>query len=139
MQQQAGVQITSSTIYTSTVHIARVNVRNSVVNNELGEEPRLHTVPDHLGSAESTETQERAVMDNPGSVSNALRFQAFSPRQTGTAPGSSLFNPFGSLLPWILGGASSDGIVSFFSLFRDVPDQGQVFAENSQHENETGT
>ncbi|EHA8589256.1 membralin-like protein [Cocos nucifera] len=140
MPQQAGVQITSSTIYTSTVHIARVNVRNSgLVNNELGDGPRLHSVPDHRGSAESTETQEQSVMDNPDSVSNALHFQALGPRQTGTAPGSSLLNPFGSLLLWILGGASSEGTVPFFSVFRDVADQGQVFPENSQHENETRT
>ncbi|XP_008787339.2 membralin-like protein At1g60995 [Phoenix dactylifera] len=140
MQQQAGVQITSSTIYTSTVHIARVDVRNGgVVNNELGDGPRLHSVPDHPGSAESTETQEQLVVDRPDSISNTLHFQALGPRQTGTAPGSSLLNPFGSLLLWILGGASSDGIVPFFSMFRDVPDQGQVFAENSRHENETGT
>ncbi|XP_010942375.1 membralin-like protein At1g60995 [Elaeis guineensis] len=131
MQQQAGVQITSSTIYTSTVHIARVNVRNSgVISNEVGDGPRLHLGPDRPGSAESTETREQSVRDSPDSGSNDLHFPALGPRQTGTAPGSSLLNPFSSLLLWILGGASSDGIVSFFSMFRDVRDQGQVFPEN---------
>ncbi|XP_008782691.1 membralin-like protein At1g60995 [Phoenix dactylifera] len=141
MQQQAGVQITSSTIYTSTVHIARVNVRNGGgVSNELGDGPRrLHLGPDHPGSGESTQTREQSVRDTPETVNNDLHIPALSPRQTGTAPGSSLLNPFGSLLLWILGGASSDGIVSFFSTFRDVRDQGQAFAENPQNEEETVT
>ena len=96
-------------------------------------------MPDHPESAESTETQEQSVMDNPDSVSNALHFQALGHQQTGTAPGSSLLNPFGFLLLRILGGASSDSTMPFFSTFRDVPDQGQGFAENPQHENETRT
>lgn len=36
-------------------------------------------------------------------------------------------NPFGSLLLWLLGGGASDGIVSFFSMFRDMRDQPQEF------------
>ncbi|KAG1348056.1 Membralin-like protein [Cocos nucifera] len=141
MQQQGGVQITSSTIYTSTVHIARVNVRNGgVVGNEVGDGPRLHLGPDRPGSAESSETREQSGRDSPDSGSNDLHFPALGPpRQTGTAPGSSLLNPFSSLLLWILGGASSDGIVSFFSMFRDVRDQGQVFPENPQNGEEIVT
>ncbi|KAK1263503.1 hypothetical protein QJS04_geneDACA009493 [Acorus gramineus] len=88
LQQQSGVQITSSTILTSTLHIARVNVRTS----------------------NSTET--------------------------GPPQSSSPLNPFGSLLLWILGGSSSVGLISFFSLFRDVRDQDQVYADASTQNEE---
>lgn len=53
--------------------------------------------------------------------------------ETGANPGT--MNSFSSLLLWILGGASSEGLNSFLSMFRDVRDQGQVYAESPQREN----
>ncbi|KAK1308195.1 hypothetical protein QJS10_CPA09g00971 [Acorus calamus] len=51
LQQQSGVHITSSTILTSTLHIARVNVRTSNANNELvpGEDLRSSPGATKLG------------------------------------------------------------------------------------------
>ncbi|KAJ6815159.1 uncharacterized protein M6B38_321410 [Iris pallida] len=131
-QQHANVQITSSTIYTSTLHIARVNVRNSnMVNSELVSGPQLSR-PDH--ARPDTGTQEQTARDN--SVSSPLDFPDSNPQQTGTAPRPSLLNPFASFLLWLLGGASSDGIVSFFAMLRDVLDQGQAYEEPPVRVNE---
>ena len=55
------------------------------------------------------------------------------PAETGANHGA--MNSFSSLLLWILGGASSEGLNSFLSIFRDVRDQGQVYAETRQQEN----
>eukprot|EP00262_Sarcandra_glabra_P009605 TRINITY_DN2403_c0_g1_i3.p1 TRINITY_DN2403_c0_g1~~TRINITY_DN2403_c0_g1_i3.p1 ORF type:complete len:221 (+),score=17.36 TRINITY_DN2403_c0_g1_i3:65-664(+) len=137
-QQQLGVHITSS-ILTSTFHIARVNMRNPIsVNNELGSWPLSmrpgpgQTRSDAVDSTETTgirETMETESTDMAGS----LRIPRSDPRQTEIAPTASL-NSLSSLLLWILGGSSSNSLVSFFSIFRDVRDQGQVHTESSQHE-----
>ncbi|XP_072988046.1 membralin-like protein At1g60995 isoform X2 [Typha latifolia] len=143
LQQQTGVQITSSTIYTSTLHIARVNVRDTVAaNNDIRTAQELQTGSDHartglLGPGETTRTEEMARV-NP--EDNTLQFPDPSPQQAGNAPGgSSLLNPFGSFLLWLLGGASSEGIISFFSMFRDVRDQGEVPTDFPQNVNEQVT
>ncbi|KAL4359540.1 hypothetical protein AHAS_Ahas08G0087600 [Arachis hypogaea] len=56
-------------------------------------------------------------------------------RQAEGGPNPGSMNSFSSMLLWILGGASSEGLNSFFSMFRDVRDQGQVFAETPHDEN----
>ncbi|KAJ6818869.1 uncharacterized protein M6B38_404605 [Iris pallida] len=143
LQQQSGVQITSSTIYTSTLHIARVNVRNpNVAAADIQAGPGqflrpINTAPDSLGPAESTRTEEPlAREDADPTTRNPLHYQSLNPEQRNeTAPSTSSLNPFGSFLLWILGGASSDGIVSFFSMFRDVRDQPQDYNQAPQQEN----
>lgn len=132
LQHQAGVQITSSTIYTSTLHIARVNVRNASIGNINGIQTPVPAPTDPLlpqPTNPNGSPDQPAAGNLPDSTTNHLRFPVLNPQQTGTAPGSSFLNPFGSFLLWILGGGASDGIVSFFSMFRDVrdPDQAQDF------------
>ncbi|KAJ3674467.1 hypothetical protein LUZ60_005083 [Juncus effusus] len=87
---QSGVHIT-------TLHIARVNMRDP-----------------HIGSGSD-------FPPNPA--------RPDPPNEPGTNPApptsNNPLNPFGSLLLWLLGGGASDGIVSFFSNFRDVRDQTQ--------------
>lgn len=48
-------------------------------------------------------------------------------------PQAGAMSSFSSLLLWILGGASSEGLNSFLSMFRDVrdEDEAQVFADTS--------
>ncbi|KAI4367433.1 hypothetical protein MLD38_023171 [Melastoma candidum] len=53
------------------------------------------------------------------------------PADAGANPGA--MNSFSSLLLWILGGATSEGLNSILSMFRDVRDQGQVYAESPWH------
>ncbi|MQL97298.1 hypothetical protein Taro_029986 [Colocasia esculenta] len=112
LQLQTGVQITSSTIVTSTLHIARVNVRN----------------PETTGFPTPT--------DSPNSTGSPLQFPESDMRRTETAASSGFFNPFGSFLLSILGGAPSEGLVSFFSIFRDLRDSNQVYTDAPRHGNE---
>ncbi|KAL0915738.1 hypothetical protein M5K25_013192 [Dendrobium thyrsiflorum] len=132
LQHQAGVQITSSTIYTSTLHIARVNVRNASIGTLNG----IQT-PGQVSNENTTgtTTDQPAAVNVPNSTNNQLRYPALNAQQTGAAPGSSFLNPFGSFLLWILGGGASDGIVSFFSMFRDMRDQDHA-QDFTQPENE---
>nr|CAD1828212.1 unnamed protein product [Ananas comosus var. bracteatus] len=116
----------SSTIYTSTLHIARLNVRDNL-------EHPPHDLPD---PSRTTQTQQAGPNPNREEVADPLRFPdpgAQQPENNG--PGG----PFGSLLLWLLGGGASDGLVSFFSMFRDVREQGQVFTDTPQNENEQVT
>lgn len=48
-------------------------------------------------------------------------------------PQAGAMSSFSSMLLWILGGASSEGLNSFLSMFRDVrdEDEAQVFADTS--------
>ncbi|BAS85592.1 Os03g0659900, partial [Oryza sativa Japonica Group] len=136
LHQQTGVQITSSTIYTSTLHIARVNMRDPGAMNEgLGaaREADALLVPDEPNRNQ----QEGQPIENAELVANnPLHYQDQNPQQPGNAPaGSGSLNPFGSLLLWLLGGGASDGIVSFFSMFRDVRDHGQDYTDPPRNEN----
>lgn len=56
-------------------------------------------------------------------------------QQADNGPNPGAMNSFSSLLLWILGGASSEGFNSFLSMFRDVREQGQVFAESPRQDN----
>ena len=58
-------------------------------------------------------------------------------RQADNGPNPGTMSSFSSLLLWILGGASSEGLNSFLSIFRDVRDQGQVYAESPPADNQT--
>ena len=140
MHQQTGVQITSSTIYTSTLHIARVNVRDpGSTNDGLGAPRETDTV---LAQDDPTRNQQEGQLDEnmETAAANPLQYQDQNPQQAGNAPaGSGSLNPFASLLLWLLEGGASDGIISFFSMFRDVRDHGQDYADPPRNENEQVT
>ncbi|CDP12573.1 unnamed protein product [Coffea canephora] len=140
-QQHPDFHITSSTILASTLHITRLNTRNSgAINSELASGPGLRAgvgpaVPVN-GPAEFSEFQERPDNGNPDRLGNPLQLdgqQDLRQSEAGGNPGS--MNSFSSLLLWILGGASSEGLNSFLSIFRDLRDQGQVFTGSPQQEN----
>ncbi|PKA61948.1 hypothetical protein AXF42_Ash019154 [Apostasia shenzhenica] len=135
LQQQAGVQITSSAIYTSTVHIARVNVRNASIGG-INMQAAEQAAPDPLALPNNTANREQPEGNGPDAMTNHLRFSNLNAPQAGTALGSNFLNPFGSFLLWVLGGGASDGIISFFSMFRDMRDQGQEYPQPGQSENE---
>ncbi|CAM0875566.1 unnamed protein product [Alopecurus aequalis] len=140
IHQQTGVQITSSTIYTSTLHIARVNVRDpGSINDGLGAAHETDTV---MAQDEPTMNQQEGQGDDniETAAINPLQYQDQNPQRAGNAPaGSGSLNPFASVLLWLLEGGASDGIVSFFSMFRDVRDHGQDYADPPQNENEQVT
>ncbi|KAF3435191.1 hypothetical protein FNV43_RR22278 [Rhamnella rubrinervis] len=116
LQQHPDFQITSSTILASTLHITRLNTRNpGLVNSDLTSGAGLRPV---VGNS----------MQMPGQADL---------RQADNGPNPGTMNSFSSLLLWILGGASSEGLNSFLSMFRDVRDQGQVYADPTRSENRT--
>ncbi|KAB1207048.1 Membralin [Morella rubra] len=133
LQQQPDFHITSSTILASTLHITRLNTRNSgPANNDLTSETGLRpgsdiAMPanglDGSGLPEQPESENRA--GDPIQIPGQPNLQ-----QADNGPNPGNMNVFSSLLLWILGGASSEGLNSFLSMFRDVRDQGQVFAES---------
>ncbi|GJM96097.1 hypothetical protein PR202_ga12906 [Eleusine coracana subsp. coracana] len=140
IQQQTGVQITSSTIYTSTLHIARLNVgAPGTINDGLGAVREADAL---LVQDESIRNQQEGQqnLNSEATTNNPIQYQDQNPQQAGNpAAGSGSLNPFGSLLLWLLGGGASDGIVSFFSLFRDVRDHGQDFTDPPRNENDQVT
>ncbi|KAI8556823.1 hypothetical protein RHMOL_Rhmol05G0285500 [Rhododendron molle] len=140
-QQHPDFHITSSTILASTLHITRLNTRHPVPQNtDMTSGPETR-VPDPVipgnGAALLSGFEGPAQNDNSDSFGgNPLQDAGqadLRQAETGGNPGT--MNSFSSLLLWILGGASSEGLNSFLSMFRDVRDQGQVFAENPQPEN----
>ncbi|CAK7357041.1 unnamed protein product [Dovyalis caffra] len=140
LQQHPDFHITSSTILASTLHITRLNTRNQgSFNADMASGPALRpgsgqAIPTNgigdpgLGQPLENDNPERVAnpMQNPGQVDL---------RQSETGPNSGSLNSFSSLLLWILGGASSEGLNSFLSIFRDARDQGQVYAETPGPEN----
>ncbi|XP_058106890.1 membralin-like protein At1g60995 isoform X2 [Magnolia sinica] len=138
--RQLGVHITSSTILTSTLHIARVNMRNpNLANNELGsgsgpsgasEQERPDVVE---GVADFSALQEPLAANDQDRIGNPHQFQESDSRPAEATPNTPL-NSFNSLLLWILGGPSSDNRVSFFSMFRDMRDPSQDYAESPRQE-----
>ncbi|XAR51068.1 hypothetical protein NMG60_11005596 [Bertholletia excelsa] len=142
-QQHPDFHITSSTILASTLHITRLNTRNTGPVNTtdvisgIGTRAGSNPVIAANGAAESgiEGRAENYATDSPLQV---VGQPGLRQEETGANPGN--INSFGSLLLWILGGASSEGLTSFLSMFRDVRDQGQVFAETPtpQQENHTG-
>lgn len=130
LHQQPGVSI-----YTSTL-IARVNVRNANTTNtepETGTEPV--SGPDQVPPNPNPNTNRiqeqtaRNTSSNSNSNSEILQFPDLNPPREAGAAGFNLPNPLSSILLWILGGASSEGIISFFSMFRDPRDQPPGYTE----------
>ncbi|EEF32850.1 membralin-like protein At1g60995 [Ricinus communis] len=140
LQQHPDFHITSSTILASTVHITRLNTRNEgPVNTDAASGLAFRPGSDQAMPANGIEPpgpQQQLGNDNLGRVSNPMQIPGEADlRQTETGPSPGSMNSFSSLLLWILGGASSEGLNSFFSMFRDVRDQGQGFDESPRPEN----
>ncbi|KAK2978400.1 hypothetical protein RJ640_026831 [Escallonia rubra] len=143
--QNPDFHITSSTILASTLHIRRLNRRNAAPANidmTPGPGPRAEhdlAMPTN-GEAEFSGLHEEAETDNLdrlgplGNPSNvAEQPDIRQPDNNAANPGA--MNSFSSLLLWILGGASSEGLNSFFSMFREARDQGQAYAGTPRREN----
>lgn len=131
LQQPPDFHITSSTILASTLHITRLNTRNpGPVNTDLttgtGLRPGSNPAMPANGEMDIAGLQEQSESENR--AENPLQ-------QADNGPNPGAMNAFSSLLLWILGGASSEGLNSFLSMFRDVREQGQVYAENRTNQN----
>lgn len=142
-QQHPDFHITSSTILASTLRITRLNTRNSgPVNTDLTSGPVLgggvDTGMPRNGATGFSGPEEQPSNDNPDRLGNPLDIggqPVLRQPEAGGIPGA--MSSFSSLLLWILGGASSESLNSFLSIFRDFRDQGQVYAEPPQQENHT--
>uniref|UniRef100_A0A2N9FRF8 Uncharacterized protein n=1 Tax=Fagus sylvatica TaxID=28930 RepID=A0A2N9FRF8_FAGSY len=138
LQQHPDFHITSSTILASTLHITRLNMRNpGTVNADLttgtGLRPGSDPAMPANGGLDGSGLQEQSENENsPLQMPGQPNLQ-----QAENGPNPGTMNSFSSLLLWILGGASSEGLNSFLSMFRDVREQGQVFAESPGQENRT--
>ena len=135
LQQHPDFQITSSTILASTLHITRLNTRNlGTANTDMATGPGLRAAPDQAAPANGAEprfqgrTENGTPLQMPGQG---------DPRQADNGDNPGTMSSFSSLLLWILGGASSESLNSFLSIFRDVRDQGQVYAESPPAEDRT--
>ena len=139
LQQHPDFQITSSTILASTLHITRLNTRNpGLVNADLATGPGLRAVSDQAVPANGAEVpQFQGQTQNASSDRiNPLQMPGQDDlRQADNGPNPGTMSSFSSLLLWILGGASSEGLNSFLSIFRDVRDQGQVYTESPTGDN----
>jgi hypothetical protein len=133
LQQHPDFHITSSTILASTLHITRLNrtTRN-----------RTPSGPNHTTPNQNTET--RSFTADGGGVGNPAQYQEQQEEnEANTVPAepnpqqAGAMSSFSSMLLWILGGASSEGLNSFLSMFRDVrdEDEAQVFADTSPPQN----
>ncbi|KAK9735594.1 hypothetical protein RND81_04G214700 [Saponaria officinalis] len=142
MQQHPDFHITSSTILASTLHITRLNTRTGgpiSLDDASGSGPRPGIevpVPRNV-QAEVPVLQEQAGntnQQNGNSGGDLLPIPEHDPQQpeTGQNPGN--MNSLSSLLLRILGGASSESLNSFLSIFRDVRDQNQFYAEPPRQE-----
>ncbi|XP_050158921.1 membralin-like protein At1g60995 isoform X2 [Malus sylvestris] len=141
LQQHPDFHITSSTFLASTVQITRLNTRNpDLVNPDLAPGPGLRSgsnpaVPSN--AAEAPGLQEQSGNDNLDGVGNPQAPGQADLNQAENGPNPGAMNSFSSLLLWILGGASSEGgLNSLLSMFRDVREQGQVYAEPPRQENQ---
>ncbi|XP_019200533.1 PREDICTED: uncharacterized protein LOC109194102 [Ipomoea nil] len=146
-QQQPDFHITSQTFLASTLHITRLNTRNpSPVNADLppGVGPRagIEAAVPRDGSTEFSGGEVVAANGNPDRLGNPLQIGEqpdIRPPENGANPNPNpnpnpgAMNPFSSLLLWILGGATSESVNSFLSIFRD---HAQVYAAgNPRQEN----
>ncbi|CAN0920740.1 Membralin-like protein At1g60995 [Linum grandiflorum] len=121
LQQHPDFHITSSTIFASTLHITRFNTRNpqGPLNAEMGVRPGSEQMP-----PVATGIQPAAATGTAGN-------RGVAEAESGAAPNVGSMNSFSSLLLWILGGASYEGLNTFLSMFRDMRDhQGQVYSGN---------
>ncbi|XP_022868695.1 uncharacterized protein LOC111388240 [Olea europaea var. sylvestris] len=142
-QQHPDFHITSSTILASTLHITRLNTRNpGLLNTDLASGPAIRTGTNtgmpRNGATAFPGPQEQPSNDNPERLGNPLEIggqPALRQPENGSNPGA--MNSFSSLLLWILGGASSESLNSFLSMFRDLREHGQVYTEPPRQENRT--
>lgn len=140
-QQHPGFHITSSTILASTLHITRLNTRNQApVNTDLPSQPVVRTGLSPArpvnGATEFSVVEGQADTEQPDSLENPLHLGGQPDLQQPEASGNpGSMNSFSSLLLWILGGASSEGLNSLLSIFRDVREHGQAFPGPPQQEN----
>lgn len=136
-QQHPDFHITSSTILASTLHITRLNARSPAPTNvdmAPGPGPRIDPSLPRNGANEFPGVADGQGNGNQDEFGNSLQLGGqVDTRQSegGANPGS--MNSFSSLLLWILGGASSEGLNSFLSIFRDVREHGQVFTGQETH------
>ncbi|XP_038883775.1 membralin-like protein At1g60995 isoform X2 [Benincasa hispida] len=137
IHQHPDFHITSSTILASTLHITRLNTRNpSGQNTDLNTghdlRPTSETVPTGPGGVTGEvphplEQTENNSLDRAGdSIQIPGQHELGQPRNA---------NSFSSLLFWILGGATSEGINSLRSIFRDSRNNGQVYTGSPTEEN----
>ncbi|KAG2705353.1 hypothetical protein I3843_05G044800 [Carya illinoinensis] len=139
LQQHPDFHITSSTILASTLHITRLNTRNpGLVSPDLTSGTGLRPGSDQAmpanGGVDVSGLQEQAESENR--VGNPMQMPGQpNLQQADSGPNPGNMNSFSSLLLWILGGASSEGLNSFLSMFRDVREQGQVFTESAGQDN----
>ncbi|TYI33835.1 hypothetical protein ES332_A04G162100v1 [Gossypium tomentosum] len=140
LQQHPDFHITSSTILASTLHITRLNTRNpGPVRPDLTSMPGLRPGSDQEvpanGAGEAAGPRRQSENENISQNGNPMQIPAQPDLQQAEAgPNPGTMNSFSSLLLWILGGASSEGLSSFLSMFRDVREQGQVYTD-PPHEN----
>ncbi|MBA0849522.1 hypothetical protein Goshw_017136 [Gossypium schwendimanii] len=142
LQQHPDFHITSSTILASTLHIRRLNTRNpGLANTDPSSGLESRTVSDQAMPAnvarEATGPQGNAGNNNVGQSVDPVQISGqgqpeLPQAEAGSNPGT--MSSFSSLLLWILGGASSEGLNSFLSMFRDVREQGRVYTNSPRHE-----
>ncbi|KAL4025558.1 hypothetical protein IC575_013960 [Cucumis melo] len=137
IHQHPDFHITSSTILASTLHITRLNTRNPTGQNtdpNSGQDLRpasgtTHTEPGG-GTGEvphPLEQTENNSLDRTGDrIQIPGQHELGQPRNV---------NSFSSLLFWILGGATSEGINSLRSIFRESRNNGQVYTGSPTEEN----
>ncbi|XVF45248.1 hypothetical protein PTKIN_Ptkin02bG0189700 [Pterospermum kingtungense] len=139
LQQHPGFHITSSTILASTLHITRLNTRNpGLVQTDPTSGPTFRPGSDQAvpanGARVAAGPQGQSGNENVGQNGNPMQIPGqLQQAEAGANPGT--MSSFSSLLLWILGGASSEGLNSFLSMFRDAREQGQVYTNSSRDEN----
>ncbi|KAJ4717195.1 putative Membralin [Melia azedarach] len=142
-QQHPDFHITSSTILASTLHITRLNTRNPGPPNAdmiSGPGSRPGSNQAMLANRQDAPEPERSENDNADRVASSMEIPGQPDlRQAETGPNPGNMNSFSSLLLWILGGASSEGLNSFLSMFRDVREQGQAYADSPHQEDRRTT
>ncbi|EOA34083.1 hypothetical protein CARUB_v10021584mg [Capsella rubella] len=127
LQQHPDFHITSSTILASTLHITRLNrtTRNRAPSgpNNTNQNTEARSPTADGGGVENPTQHQQQQEEN---AANTIPAEP-NPQQAGA------MSSFSSMLLWILGGASSEGLNSFLSMFRDVRDENeaQVFADTT--------
>ncbi|XP_057515190.1 membralin-like protein At1g60995 isoform X2 [Amaranthus tricolor] len=147
-EQHPDFHITSSTILASTLHITQFNTGNpgpvnmgdsSVpgVSEPIpgGEIPVPPNVQEEIHGLQEQSGNANPQDENRGGDPHPIPGHDLQQQETGQNPGN--MNSFSSLLLWILGGASSESLNSLFSIFRDMRDQAQFYANSSRQDSDT--
>ncbi|KAG2262218.1 hypothetical protein Bca52824_069297 [Brassica carinata] len=132
--QHPDFHITSSTILASTLHITRLN---RTTRNRSPSGPNNNTLN------QNTETRSPAAA---AGVENPMQHQQQEVNTANTIPAvpnpqAGAMSSFSSMLLRILGGAPTEGLNSFLSMFRDVrgEDEAQVFVDTSPQNSHNDT